>query len=116
MPLQVSEEFPLVLFCIIIYVTQPIQLSPKRTHLGKHYELACLIGNKVEFFSWRLGSMGSRLKLTAARPHHHYTSSVFFKILCVTDEYIPIYLLELIIILQWFIILYGAKEVPEEPK
>lgn len=116
MPLQVSEEFPLVLFCVIIYVTQPIQLSPKRTHLGKHYELACLIGNKVGFFSWRLGSMGACLKLAAARPHHHYTSSGFFKILCVTDEYIPIYLLELIIILQWIIILYGANEVPEEPK
>lgn len=60
--------------------------------------------------------MGACLKLAAARPHHHYTSSGFFKILCVTDEYIPIYLLELIIILQWIIILYGAKEVPEEPK
>lgn len=99
MPLQVTEEFPLVLFCIIIYVTQPIQLSPKRTHLGKHYELACLIWNKVELFSWRLGRMEAHLKYTAARPHHHYTSSVFFKILCVTDKYILIYLLELIIIL-----------------
>lgn len=56
------------------------------------------------------------LKYITARPHHHYTSSAFFKILCVTGKYISIYLLELIIILQWFIILYGAKEIPVEPK
>lgn len=42
--------------------------------------------------------MEALLKYTVARAHHHYTSSVFFKILCVTDKYIPIYLLELIII------------------